>query len=72
MFDLIALDFVVTEHDRRVARIEAVAWQLGAHTAPHSVRLGVARALVALATRLAPTAGDELLGGHAMLKAARS
>lgn len=72
MFDLVALDFVFTEHDRRVAKVEAVAWQIGAQTAPHPVRLGVARALVALATRLSPATGDELLGGHTMLKAARS
>jgi hypothetical protein len=32
----------------------------------------VARALVLLATWLSPATGDELLGGHLMLKAARS
>ena len=72
MFDLIALDFVFTEHDRRVAQVESVAWQLAARAAPHPVRLGVARALVLLATWLSPATGDELLGGHLMLKAARS
>jgi hypothetical protein len=72
MFDQIALDFIFAEHGRRVAQVEAVAWQLAAQTAPHPVRLGVARALVLLATWLSPATGDEVLGGHVMLKASRS
>ena len=72
MFDQIGLDVVFEEHQRRVAQVDAVAWQLAPQPAPHPVRLGTARALLILATWLSPVTGEELLAGQVVLKPSRS